>query len=113
MVDRTNPHPEPMPPRRPVTESPVNTESPDVQRVAILDCTVEALESILQLPAGSHIDGIYAPLDVPGTLQLRIRGPLLPPVRIGAVIPHLRGLVDTARYPDGMIAYKVRWESKP
>ena len=44
------------------------------QLAAILLATPEALQELLQLPAGAYIDSVYAPHDRPGMLELRIRG---------------------------------------
>jgi hypothetical protein len=92
------------------TVVPLKPERSDTHRLAaILLCTPEALQELLQLPDGAYIDSVYSPLDKPGTLELRIRGAGWP-CELGQLIPRTTATVTRTLDAGGLeTARTVDW----
>lgn len=76
---------------------------------AIVELTVEALASHLQLPPGAYIDFVHAPIDQPGRLVMRIRGAGWP-VNVGSLIPRTTAIVSMSFDGEGReLSRKIDW----
>lgn len=60
------------------------------------------LAELLQLPAGSHIDAVWSPVDQPGVVLLRLRGAGWP-VKTGALLPRSTGILTRHISADGAV----------
>lgn len=71
-------------------------------RRAILQVSPEVLAELLQLPSGAHIDGVQAPVDRPGALELRIVGAGWP-TEPGRLIPSTTAMITRMHGEDGAV----------
>jgi len=78
--------------------------SDDIGLGAIFEATHETLTTLLQLPAGSHVDAAWTPFDRPGVLLLRVRGAGWPQ-KAGWQLPLVRA--EIVRNDVGLVS--VKW----
>jgi hypothetical protein len=83
------------------------------ERVAILCVMPEVLQALLQLPAGSHIDGLQAPLDRPGCLEIRLRGAGWP-TPVGNLLQRTVGTISATVDESGLVTRtSIDWGLPP